>query len=302
MILRSDPESWRETARAFMTTDTFPKLRAKTFKLGGKDVRMIGIDKGAGMIHPAMTGPTVPPSFVASSGQLHATMLGLIATDAAVHPKALQTALNRAVSRSFNCISVDGDMSTNDAILLLANGQSSPSSSSATEIDESSPEFEQFVTELTAFCQELSKLIVRDGEGAEKFVEITCTNAPSYDVAHGLLSRLVTSMLFKCAIHGEDANWGRILASVGGADPSLTSDIDPSKVSVSFVDPEGQHEGITVLKDGDPVKVDEAQIGKLLTKEDIRIVIDLKNGKEDCTYWTCDLSREYIAINADYRS
>lgn len=298
MILRSDPESWRETARAFMTTDTFPKLRAKTFNLGGKDVRMIGIDKGAGMIHPAMTGPTVPSSF--NSGQLHATMLGLIATDAAVQPKALQTALNRAVSRSFNCISVDGDMSTNDTIILLANGQSSPTK--ANEIDESSPDFEPFVAELTTFCQDLSKLIVRDGEGAEKFVEITCTNAPSYTVAHGLLSRLVTSMLFKCAIHGEDANWGRILASVGGADPTLTQDVDPSKVSVRFDDPTGELAGITVLKDGNPAKVDEKEIGQLLKKEDIKIVIDLKNGNEDCTYWTCDLSREYIEINADYRS
>ncbi|KAJ9479098.1 Arginine biosynthesis bifunctional protein ArgJ, mitochondrial [Pseudozyma hubeiensis] len=298
MILRSDPESWRETARAFMTTDTFPKLRAKTFKLGGQDVRMIGIDKGAGMIHPAMTGPAVPAAV--SSGQLHATMLGLIATDAAVQPKALQVALNRAVSRSFNCISVDGDMSTNDTIILLANGQSSPSSNY--EIDESSPDFEAFVTELTAFCQELSKLIVRDGEGAEKFVEITCTNAPSYTVAHGLLSRLVTSMLFKCAIHGQDANWGRILASVGGADPTLTKDVDAGKVSVSFVDPSGELGGVTVLQDGNPVKVDEAEIGKLLKKEDIKVVIDLKNGQEDCTYWTCDLSREYIEINADYRS
>ncbi|GAC93536.1 hypothetical protein PHSY_001101 [Pseudozyma hubeiensis SY62] len=298
MILRSDPESWRETARAFMTTDTFPKLRAKTFKLGGQDVRMIGIDKGAGMIHPAMTGPAVPAAV--SSGQLHATMLGLIATDAAVQPKALQVALNRAVSRSFNCISVDGDMSTNDTIILLANGQSSPTSHS--EIDESSPDFEAFVTELTAFCQELSKLIVRDGEGAEKFVEITCTNAPSYAVAHGLLSRLVTSMLFKCAIHGQDANWGRILASVGGADPTLTKDVDAGKVSVSFVDPSGELGGVTVLQDGNPVKVDEAEIVKLLKKEDIKVVIDLKNGQEDCTYWTCDLSREYIEINADYRS
>ncbi|CBQ73054.1 related to ECM40-acetylornithine acetyltransferase [Sporisorium reilianum SRZ2] len=301
MILRSDPESWRETARAFMTTDTFPKLRAKTFQLGGRDVRMIGIDKGAGMIHPAMTSPTLPPSFGAASGQLHATMLGLIATDAAVQPAALQTALNRAVSRSFNCISVDGDMSTNDTILLLANGQSS-STGAVAEIDETSADFEPFVAELTHFCQELSQLIVRDGEGAEKFVEITCTHAPSYAVAHGLLSRLVTSMLFKCAIHGEDANWGRILASVGGADPALTADIDPARVSVSFVDPQGVLEPITVLRDGDPVKVDEALIGKLLTKEDVKIVIDLQNGSEDCTYWTCDLSREYIAINADYRS
>ena len=306
MILRSDPESWRETARAFMTTDTFPKLRAKTFKLGSKDVRMIGIDKGAGMIHPAMTGPLASSaSSSLASGQLHATMLGLIATDAAVHPKALQTALNRAVSRSFNCISVDGDMSTNDTILLLANGQSSPTSSSSSrqaEIDETCPEFEPFVTELTTFCQELSKLIVRDGEGAEKFVEITCTNAPSYNVAHGLLSRLVTSMLFKCAIHGEDANWGRILASVGGADPTLTADIDPAKVSVTFVDPAHSLPSITVLHNGNPTSVDESQIANLLTKEDIKILIDLNNGSQHCTYWTCDLSREYIDINADYRS
>lgn len=297
MILKSDPESWRETARAFMTTDTFLKLRAKTFTLGGKEIRMIGIDKGAGMIHPAMTGPTPSPS----SGKLHATMLGLIATDAAVHPTALQVALNRAVSRSFNCISVDGDMSTNDTILLLANGQAKPASKA--EIDESSPDFEPFVKELTNFCQELSQLIVRDGEGAEKFIEIVCTNSPSFDVAHGLLSRLVTSMLFKCAIHGEDANWGRILASVGGADPKLTESIDPSKVSVSFVDPTGAEAGsVTVLKDGNPVQVDESEIEKLLKKEDIKIVIDLKTGNEECTYWTCDLSKKYIDINADYRS
>ncbi|ETS64762.1 hypothetical protein PaG_00720 [Moesziomyces aphidis] len=292
MILRSDPESWRETARAFMTTDTFPKLRAKTFKLGDTECRMIGIDKGAGMIHPAMTAP--------GGGQLHATMLGLIATDAAIAPAALQTALNRAVTRSFNCISVDGDMSTNDTILLLANGQAT--ARRAAELDESSPHFDAFVAELTGFCQELSQLIVRDGEGAEKFVEISCTNAPSFDVAHGLLSRLVTSMLFKCAIHGEDANWGRILASVGGADPTLTAHIDPTKVSVSFVDPAAQLPAITVLSNGNPVKVDEAEINKLLQKEDVKIVIDLQNGAEHCTYWTCDLSREYIDINADYRS
>ncbi|SNX84388.1 probable Arginine biosynthesis bifunctional protein ArgJ, mitochondrial [Melanopsichium pennsylvanicum] len=302
MILNSSPDSWRETARAFMTTDTFPKLRAKTFELGGKQVRMIGIDKGAGMIHPAMTGPQVPTDFGVGSGQLHATMLGLIATDAAVKPAALQTALNRAVARSFNCISVDGDMSTNDTIILLANGQSDPTKAREVEMDESSHDFEPFVQQLTSFCQDLSKLIVRDGEGAEKFVEITCTNAPNFTVAHGLLSRLVTSMLFKCAIHGEDANWGRILASVGGAEPGLTENVDPSKVSVAFVDPIGELEPITVLSDGNPVKVDEDQMAKLLTKEDIKIMIDLKNGKDDCTYWTCDLSREYIDINADYRS
>lgn len=300
-ILRSDPEAWHDVARAFMTTDTFPKLRAKTFKLGGKDVRMVGIDKGAGMIHPAMTG--LSPSAMSSGAMkgLHATLLGFIATDAAVKPAALQTALERAVSRSFNCISVDGDMSTNDTILLLANGQSAPSSSLDAELDESSPDFDSFVQHLTTFCQDLSKLIVRDGEGAEKFVEITVVNAPSYDVAHGLLSKLVTSMLFKCALHGSDANWGRILASVGGSDPSLTEQVDPLKVSVSFAELQGS-KSIRVLSKGQPVKVDEEEIAPLLQQEDIKVVIDLDNGTEQCTYWTCDLSREYININADYRS
>ncbi len=205
MILRSDPDSWREVARAFMTTDTFPKLRAKTFRLGDREVRMIGIDKGAGMIHPAMTAPSLPPSFGASSGQLHATMLGLIATDAAVHPGALQKALNRAVSRSFNCICVDGDMSTNDTILLLANGQSS---SAGEEIDESSPHFELFVEQLTEFCQDLSKLIVRDGEGAEKFVEISCTRAPRTKSPRACCRGWSHRCCSNARSTGEDANWG----------------------------------------------------------------------------------------------
>lgn len=151
--------AWSDAAKAFMTTDTFPKLRTRAFKLGGKEVRMVGIDKGAGMIHPNM-GPPGPP---------HATLLGMIATDAAISPTSLQNALTYAVDRSFNSISVDGDMSTNDTIVVMANG-----ASGATEVtEETTPEdYLIFRDELTAFSSELAQLIVRDGEGATKFVKI----------------------------------------------------------------------------------------------------------------------------------
>lgn len=155
--LGSSYSAWLDAAKAFMTTDTFPKLRTRSFDLGGTEVRMVGIDKGAGMIHPNMGPP-------------HATLLGMIATDAAVSPKALQSALTYAVDRSFNSISVDGDMSTNDTIVALANG-----ASGAKEVSESGTpdEYIKFRDELTAFASELAQLVVRDGEGAEKFVKVT---------------------------------------------------------------------------------------------------------------------------------
>ena len=162
--LGSSPEHWERVARAFMTTDTFPKLRARTFNLGGPSpIRILGIDKGAGMIHPDM-GPapaTLP---------LHATLLGLIATDARISPRSLQNALTYAVDRSFNSISVDGDMSTNDTIVALANGEAG-----GVEVDEheTPKEYELFRTELTKFAIELAQLVVRDGEGATKFVTIS---------------------------------------------------------------------------------------------------------------------------------
>lgn len=171
--LGSSYSAWMDTARAFMTTDTFPKLRTKTFELGGKEVRMVGIDKGAGMIHPNMGPPAKPKS-------LHATLLGMIATDAAVTPEALQSALNYAVDRSFNSISVDGDMSTNDTIVVLANGASGAKLIS----DEKSEEFIKFRDELTTFAEELAQLIVRDGEGATKFVKVTVVVRPCLFFLH----------------------------------------------------------------------------------------------------------------------
>lgn len=161
--LGSSFEAWERAARAFMTTDTFPKLRARTFNINGKEYRLAGMDKGAGMIHPDMGPP---------SGQLHATLLACVLTDAAVSPKSLQSALTYAVDRSFNSISVDGDMSTNDTILVLANGAAAEG---AQEIDEkANPEaYEVFKQELTNFAIDLAKLVVRDGEGATKFVTVS---------------------------------------------------------------------------------------------------------------------------------
>lgn len=152
-------DAWTDVSRAFMTTDTFPKLRTQSFKLGSKEVRLAGIDKGAGMIYPRM-GPPGPP---------HATLLGLIATDARIAPDPLQRALTYAIDRSFNSISVDGDMSTNDTVIALANGASGASEISSHK----SAEFEQFQDELTSFATELASLVVRDGEGATKFVSVT---------------------------------------------------------------------------------------------------------------------------------
>ncbi|KAK4047358.1 glutamate N-acetyltransferase [Microbotryomycetes sp. JL221] len=275
--------AWLDAAKAFMTTDTFPKLRTRSFELGGKEVRMVGIDKGAGMIHPNMGPP-------------QGTLLGMIATDAAISPASLQAALTYAVDRSFNSISVDGDMSTNDTIVALANGASGGKEVS----QEGTPEdFITFRDELTSFASELAQLVVRDGEGAEKFVKVTVQGAPSYEGAHKVASTISTSALVKCALHGEDANWGRILCAVGYSQPPF--EIDPSKVSVSFVPTDGSLE-LKLLVNGEPEQVDEARASEILKAEDLAIRVDLGLGQESATYWTCDLSHEYVSINADYRS
>lgn len=298
--LGSTFSAWSDCARAFMTTDTFPKLRTRTIQLGGKEVRMVGIDKGAGMIHPNMGPPPAP----------HATMLGVIATDAAVEPASLQNALTYAVDRSFNSISVDGDMSTNDTVLVLANG-----ASGTTEISEKKTpeEFVRFRDELTSFAAELAQLVVRDGEGAEKFVKVTVQvrsskrvlagcgltrhpqGAPTYEGAHKIASTVSTSSLVKCALHGEDANWGRILCAVGYSQPPFA--IVPTKVTVSFVPQDGSPE-LKLLVNGEPENVDEERASAILRAEDLEIKIDLGLGQETATYWTCDLSHEYISINA----
>lgn len=280
--LQDSYEAWRAAAEAFMTTDTFPKLLTHSFNLGGHQVRFAGIDKGAGMIHPAMGPP-------------HATLLGLIATDAAIRPDSLQIALNRAIDQSFNRISVDGDMSTNDTILALANGAAgNPTISHLND----SQEFATFERELTQFALRLAKLVVRDGEGATKFIQVRVMGAENEQDASLVAATVANSSLVKCAINGEDANWGRILCAVGY---SPVKGIDPSKVSVSFRAVPG--ETVKMLVNGEPQPVDESQASQVLRSEDIEICIDLgKDHGSESSYFTCDLSKEYIAINADYRS
>ncbi|KAF8961964.1 arginine biosynthesis protein ArgJ [Flammula alnicola] len=287
-VLGSDFSAWERAAQAFMTTDTFPKLRSRTFTIGGVEYRMAGMDKGAGMIHPNM-GPA--STTFAGTKQLHATLLGCIMTDAAVSPRSLQSALTYAVDRSFNSISVDGDMSTNDSIYLLANGAASNGSPVIDE--ETNPD--------------AYDLVVRDGEGATKFVTVTVKGAPTYKDAHNIASRISTSALVKTALYGEDANWGRILAATGSVPllPSSTGAapvIDPTKVNVTFVPSDGTT-ALPVLVNGEPEKVDEVRAKEILSLEDFEVLVDLgMGGNGEAKYWTCDFSYEYVRINGDYRS
>ncbi|KAJ7050489.1 hypothetical protein C8F01DRAFT_1035085 [Mycena amicta] len=289
--LSSDFAAWERAATAFMTTDTFPKLRSRAFTVRGTEYRIAGMDKGAGMIHPNM-GP--------ASTSLHATLLGCILTDAAVSPRSLQTALTYAMDRSFNCISVDGEMSTNDTVLVLANGAAAPNQSGIFEMDEETdPEgYNIFRANLTAFAAELAQLVVRDGEGATKFVTVNVKGAPTYQDAHRIASRISTSALVKTALYGEDANWGRVLSAAGSVPlPSL----DPKKVSVSFL-PSDDTAALSVLVNGEPENVDEVRAKEILSMQDFGICVELGAGTEEATYWTCDFSYEYVRINGDYRS
>ncbi|KAH9175886.1 arginine biosynthesis bifunctional protein ArgJ beta chain [Lactarius sanguifluus] len=293
--LASGFSAWEAAAQAFMTTDTFPKLRARALELGdGRTCRIAGIDKGAGMIHPDMAGPV-------AAAAPHATLLGCIATDAPVTPAALQTALDYAVRRSFNAISVDGDMSTNDTVVLFANGAAEDAGGERGEIDETRDQaaFVRFRDGLTEFMQELAQLVVRDGEGATKFVTVSVEGASSYEDAHKIASKISTSALVKTALYGEDANWGRVLAATGSV--PLSAPLDPTRVNVSFVPIDGSPV-LPLLVNGEPEKVDEVRAKEILSAEDLEVRVELGLGSESAKYWTCDFSYEYVRINGDYRS
>lgn len=287
---------WEKAAKAFMTTDTFPKLRARTFKIRDKEYAIAGIDKGAGMIHPVMGPPTPPPS---STSGLHATLLGCVATDAAVSPTSLQAALDYAIDRSFNSISVDGDMSTNDTVVVFANGAAHPEEN---EIDKDTDweGYEIFRDELTSFAQELAQLVVWDGEGATKFVTITIEGAATFEDAHKIASKVSTSALLKTALYAEDANWGRVLAALGSIQ-GISRPLEQPRVNVSFVPDDGSA-ALPVLVGGEPEEVDEVRAKEILSEAKFEIKIELGLGGESAKYWTCDLSYEYVKINADYRS
>lgn len=226
-----------------------------------------------------------------------ATLLGIICTDAPIANPALSILLSTAVEKSFNSISIDGDTSTNDTVAILANG-----AAGGPEIaDKNSPGFDVMQKTLTDFARDLSQLVVRDGEGATKFVTIRVTNALTYSDAKKVASTIARSPLVKTALYGKDANWGRILCATGYAEG--VEGVVPSETSVSFVPTDGSPE-LKLLVDGEPQDVDEKRAAEILEHEDLEIVVKLsdKEGGAEATYWTCDFSHEYVTINGDYRT
>ncbi|KAK0719956.1 DNA replication factor C-like protein [Lasiosphaeris hirsuta] len=279
--LGSSHEHWLACAKAICTTDTFPKLISRTFTLPSSpsiEYRIAGMTKGAGMIHPNM-----------------ATLLGIITTDAAISPAALPSLLKHAVDRSFNSITIDGDTSTNDTVALLANG-----AAGGEGIGKSSPDYNAFREVLTGFATELAQLIVRDGEGATKFVTIRVDRAASEEAARRIASTIARSPLVKTALYGKDANWGRILCATGYSlisEPGMpindVVDIIPEKTNVSFIPSDGSAE-LKLLVNGEPEQVDEARAAEILELEDLEILVRLGTGDKEATYWTCDYSHEYM--------
>ncbi|KAK3308897.1 DNA replication factor C-like protein [Chaetomium strumarium] len=273
-------EHWLTAAKAICTTDTFPKLMSRTFNLPsspGVEYRVAGMTKGAGMIHPNM-----------------ATLLGVIATDAPISSAALPSVLKHAVDRSFNSITIDGDTSTNDTMALLANGQAG-----GKEVVEGTADYDAFRAVLTDFAAELAQLVVRDGEGATKFVTIRVTESASEEAARRIASTIARSPLVKTALYGKDANWGRILCATGYSlisepgQPVNEVPIDPEKTNVSFIPTDGTAE-LKLLVNGEPEKVDEARAAEILELEDLEILVRLGMGDKQATYWTCDYSHEYM--------
>ncbi|MCD6520246.1 MAG: bifunctional glutamate N-acetyltransferase/amino-acid acetyltransferase ArgJ [Anaerolineae bacterium] len=268
--LSSSTEAGHAAARAIMTTDTHPKEFAVRVQAGSWQCTIAGMAKGAGMIHPNM-----------------ATMLCVLATDAALTPQVANQALREAVEESFHRITVDGDTSTNDTVLLMANGLSE--SKAITSLK--SPEYGYFLQGLKRVATELAKAIVRDGEGATHFVEITVQGARTPAEAKQVGMSVARSPLVKTAIYGEDANWGRIICAVGYSGVP----IEPEKVRLWLGD-------LELVRGGKPYHIDEERASQLLSQRDISIIIDLGMGQASTTVWTCDLSHEYVNINAHYRT
>jgi len=258
-----------DAAEAIMTTDTFPKEAAVHFTLGKKIVTIGGVAKGSGMIAPNM-----------------ATMLAFITTDVAISGDLLAKALRAANNRSFNRITVDGDMSTNDMVLVMANGLAGNA-----PLTENSEEFQLFGAALEYVLIKLAKMIAKDGEGATKLIEIMVKGAISEEEAAQAARAVANSNLVKTAIHGADANWGRILAAVGYSG----IDFNPDNVEISFGD-------LPVLKKNYEIVLDEEKAKELLLKDSVIIVVDLNQGSQFARFWTCDLTKEYVHINASYRS
>ncbi len=255
--------------QAIMTTDLVSKRVAVETIIDGKVITIGGAAKGSGMIKPNM-----------------ATMLGFVTTDAAVDPHSLQAALRQVTDESFNMIAVDGDTSTNDMVLVLANGMAGNDLLTAEH-----PEWSKFLAALHHVCQELAKKIARDGEGATKLIEVQVSGARNVEVARGIGKTIIMSSLVKTAMFGKDPNWGRIVCAIGYSGQEM----DPNKVEVSLGP-------INVFKKGVPTHFDEAQAVKYLEEEHIQIFVELGLGETQAVAWGCDLTYDYVRINAAYRT
>ena len=256
-------------AEAMMTTDAFSKV-ATAVESGEQQYKLLGLAKGAGMIHPNM-----------------ATMLGFVCTDAQVDPELLDSALKQAVQKSFNSITVDGDTSTNDMVLVLANG-----AADSPKIKPGTREADVFTCHLERVLLDLAKMIVRDGEGATKLVEIKVEGAASEEIARTAARSVATSSLVKTAFFGEDANWGRIIAAVGYSG----IDVDQSLIDIRFNDVPVAEKGLALGPE------QEVEATKVLQLDEFVVTIDLHQGEAESSYYTSDLSFEYVKINADYRT
>ena len=289
-------DAWLSVARAITTTDTIPKLRSRTFTLPsypGNSFSIAGMAKGAGMIHPNM-----------------ATLLGIIATDAPIDGPACQALISHATECSFNCISIDGDTSTNDTVVLLANGAAIPRAAwhRPVTLDRAShADFEVLQNQITALSAELAQLLVRDGEGATKFVTLRVRGRQDWHDRRKLAASIAKSPLVKTAMYGGDPNWGRILCAIGYADRLPEEMINPSQVSVSFLRKTGAGEPgeeLKLLVDGDPVAFDEGQAAEILKEEDLEVLIRLDGDKgkeeDDMMFWTCDFSHEYGELSSTW--
>jgi glutamate N-acetyltransferase/amino-acid N-acetyltransferase len=255
-------------AEAIMTTDTRPKQIGVEFVIGGQPVRIGGIAKGAGMIAPHM-----------------ATMLAFLTTDAAIWPEVLQASLAATVARTFNCVTVDGDTSTNDSIMLLANG------ASGAQVRPGSPAHRLFCAALEEVCLHLAKELARDGEGATKLVEVQVHGARSFAQAQKVALTIANSPLVKTALFGNDPNWGRILAAAGRAGVA----IDPQHLSLRIGD-------VRLVENGAPLPFDAATASAELKQPEVVISLHLGMGAVTATVWTCDFSYDYVKINAEYHT
>ena len=271
--LGKDENSGRNAVSGIMTTDTFEKTAYEEITLGGVTAKLAGIAKGSGMIHPNM-----------------ATLLAFITTDAAVSAEMLQKALNAGIRNSYNMISVDRDTSTNDTVLMLANGMAGNAI-----IETENEDYNTFLAALCRISKKLAIDIARDGEGAGKLMEVTVRGAKTDADARTIARSITASNLVKAALFGSDANWGRVLCAMGYSGGAF----DPDHVNVTFRSAAGE---IILSKDSSPVIFDETNAKKILSEKDIYIDIELQDGSCFATAWGCDLTYGYVKINGDYRS